>query len=327
MTKLNFIKIAKKASSIQISELRKVNKIFNKTFIRAIDLISNCKGKVIAAGVGKSGLIARKVSATLSSVGFPSFYLNPGEANHGDLGQIDKRDILLVFSYSGDTVELTNMLKYSNRFGIKVIGVASKKDSMLLKASDVPILLPKVKESDPTGMVPTTSTSITLLFGDCLCSALMYKFKFSKERFKIFHPGGSIGQTLLLVKDVMLTGSKLPLINYKSNIPRAIQIINKKRLGLGIIIKNKLAVGIVTDGDLRRGTKKVSKKNRINTLMSTKPLYIGENTPASKALSIMSEKKITSLLVSSDENYKKNKIYFKPLGLLHIHSLLRYGIK
>ena len=200
MTKLNYIKIAKKASSIQISELRKVNKIFNKTFIRAIDLISNCKGKVIAAGVGKSGLIARKVSATLSSVGFPSFYLNPGEANHGDLGQIDKRDILLVFSYSGDTVELTNMLKYSNRFGIKVIGVASKKDSMLLKASDVPILLPKVKESDPTGMVPTTSTSITLLFGYCLCSALMYKFKFSKERFKIFHPGGSIGQTLLLVK-------------------------------------------------------------------------------------------------------------------------------
>ena len=186
MTKLNYIKIAKKASSIQISELRKVNKIFNKTFIRAIDLISNCKGKVIAAGVGKSGLIARKVSATLSSVGFPSFYLNPGEANHGDLGQIDKRDILLVFSYSGDTVELTNMLKYSNRFGIKVIGVASKKDSMLLKASDVPILLPKVKESDPTGMVPTTSTSITLLFGDCLCSALMYKFKFSKERFKNF---------------------------------------------------------------------------------------------------------------------------------------------
>ena len=132
MDKINYIKIARRTSSVQISELKKVNKIFNKTFIKAIDLISNCKGKIIAAGVGKSGLIARKISATLSSVGFPSFYLNPGEANHGDLGQIDKRDILLVFSYSGNTVELTNMLKYSNRFNIKVIGVASKKDSLLL---------------------------------------------------------------------------------------------------------------------------------------------------------------------------------------------------
>ena len=327
MAKINYIKIAKKASSIQISELRKVNKIFNKTFVKAIDLIGNCKGKVIAAGVGKSGLIARKVSATLSSVGFPSFYLSPSEANHGDLGQIDKRDILLIFSYSGNTIELTNILKYANRFSIKVIGVSSKKDSMLSKASDVSILLPRVKESDPTGMVPTTSTTITLLFGDCLCSALMYKFKFSKERFKVFHPGGSIGQALLLVKDVMLKGSSLPIINYKNNILNAIQVINKKKLGLGVITKNKLAIGVVTDGDLRRGTKKFSKKNNISSLMTKKPFFINENAPASKALSIMSEKKITSLLVSSDADYKNNKTYFKPRGILHIHSLLKYGIK
>ena len=272
-------------------------------------------------------MIARKVSATLSSVGFPSFYLNPGEANHGDLGQIDKRDILLVFSYSGNTVELTNMLKYANRFNIKIIGVSSKKDSLLLKASDVSVLLPKVKESDPTGIVPTTSTSITLLFGDCLCSALMQKFKFSKERFKIFHPGGSLGQALLLVKDVMLKGNKLPLVNYKSSIPKAIQIISKKNLGLGIIIKNKFVIGVVTDGDLRRGAKKFSRKNKITSLMTKKPYFTTDDTPASKALSIMSEKKITSLLVSSDKDYKKNKGYFKPLGILHIHSLLKYGIK
>ena len=189
MAKTNYAKIAKKAASIQISELRKINKIFNKTFVKALELIGNCKGKIVAAGVGKSGLIARKVSATLSSVGFPSFYLNPSEANHGDLGQLDKRDVLLVFSYSGNTVELTNMLKYANRFNIKIIGVTSKKNSMLLNASDVPILLPSVKESDPTGMVPTTSTTITLLFGDCLCTTLMHKFKFSKEKFKVFHPG------------------------------------------------------------------------------------------------------------------------------------------
>ena len=327
MNKTNYIKIAKKTSAIQISELRKLNKIFNKSFVKAVDLISSCRGKIIAAGVGKSGLIARKVSATLSSVGFPSFYLSPSEANHGDLGQIDRRDILLIFSYSGNTIELSNVLKYANRFNIKVIGIASKKDSMLLKASDIQILLPKVKESDPTGMVPTTSTSITLLFGDCLCSALMYKFSFSKEKFKLFHPGGSIGQNLLLVKDVMLIGPKMPLINYKSNILKAIQIINKKNLGLGIIIRNKCAVGIVTDGDIRRGTKKFFKKNNINSLMTTKPLHINENAPASKALSIMAEKKITSLLVSSDQDHKKNKVYFKPVGILHIHALLKYGIK
>ena len=327
MNKKNYIKIAKKTSLTQISELRKINKVFDKNFIKAVEIMSNCKGKIIAAGIGKSGLIARKVSATLSSVGFPSFYLNPGEANHGDLGQIDKRDILLVFSYSGNTVELTNMLKYANRFNIKIIGVASKKDSLLLKTSTVPILLPKVKESDPTGMVPTTSTSLTLLFGDCLCSALMYKFKFSKERFKVFHPGGSIGQTLLLVKDIMVRGSGMPLINYNSSISKGIKIITQKDLGVGIVVKNKLAIGVVTDGDIRRGRKKFSNKNKIQVLMSKKPKYVSESTSAAKALSEMNEYKITNLLVSSDKDYQKNKVLFKPKGILNIHALLKYGIK
>ena len=327
MNKKNYIKIAKKTSLTQISELRKINKVFDKNFIKAVEIMSNCKGKIIAAGIGKSGLIARKISATLSSVGFPSFYLNPGEANHGDLGQIDKRDILLVFSYSGNTVELTNMLKYANRFNIKIIGVASKKDSLLLKTSTVPILLPKVKESDPTGLVPTTSTSLTLLFGDCLCSSLMYKFKFSKERFKVFHPGGSIGQTLLLVKDIMVRGSGMPLINYNSSISKGIKIITQKDLGVGIVIKNKLAIGVVTDGDIRRGRKKFSNKNKIQVLMSKKPKYVSESTTAAKALSEMSEYRITDLLVSSDKDYQKNKVLFKPKGILNIHALLKYGIK
>ena len=208
MAKVNYISVAKKTAAIQISELKKITKTFDKSFVQAVELIANCKGKVIAAGIGKSGLIARKVAATLSSVGISSFFLNPNEANHGDLGQIDKRDLLLVFSYSGNTSEIANMLRYANRFNIKIIGIASKKDSLLLKASDVKLLLPQVKESDPTGMVPTTSTSITLLLGDCLAVALMNKMKFSKERFKVFHPGGNIGQTLLLVQDIMITGSK-----------------------------------------------------------------------------------------------------------------------
>ena len=197
MNNKNYIKLAKKSAAKQISELKKINKVFNSSFVKAVESIYKCRGKVICAGIGKSGLIARKVSATLSSVGISSFFLSPSEANHGDLGQIDKKDLLLVFSYSGNTTELTSILKYANRFNIKIIGVASKPDSTLIKASDIKIINSKsVKEADPTGMVPTSSTSITLLLGDCLAVALMNKIKFSKERFKVFHPGGNIGQTL-----------------------------------------------------------------------------------------------------------------------------------
>ncbi len=327
MPKINYIRVAKKSANIQIRELKKINKSFNKEFIKAVEAIHKVKGKVVCSGVGKSGLIARKVSASLSSVGISSFFLDPNSAMHGDLGQIDKRDILIIFSYSGNTSELTNLLKYANRFGIKVIGIASGKDSLLIKASDIPIILPKVKEADPIGMVPSSSTSITLLLGDCLMAALLSKQKFTKERFKIYHPGGTIGKTLLLVKDIMLTGNKIPLINYKTNIIGAVKIISKKNLGIGIIVKNKNVIGIVTDGDIRRGTKNYSKKTGITALMSKSPFYIGENTSAAKALSVMNDRKITSLIVSSDLDYKKKRTIFRPKGILHIHSLLKYGMK
>jgi arabinose-5-phosphate isomerase len=327
MSKVNYISIAKKAAAIQISELKKVNKIFDKSFVQAVELIASCKGKVITAGIGKSGLIARKVAATLSSVGVSSFFLNPSEANHGDLGQIDKRDLLLVFSYSGNTSEIANMLRYANRFNIKIVGVASKKDSLLLKASDVKLLLPQVKESDPTGMVPTTSTSITLLLGDCLAVALMNKISFSKERFKIFHPGGNIGQTLLLVKDIMITGNKLPMINLNKNIYDAIKIIDQKKLGLVVVMEKNQVKGILTDGDARRGIKYYSKDDNLKKFMTTSPLFVSETAPASKALSLMNEKKITSLLVTSEKNYNKAKSNKKIKGIVHIHSLLQYGIK
>ena len=323
MSKTNYAKIAKKAASIQISELRKVNKGFNKAFLKAVDTLSNVKGKIICAGIGKSGLIARKVSATFSSVGLSSFYLNPGEANHGDLGQIDKRDILLVFSYSGNTAEISNMLKYANRFNIKVIGVASKKDSMLLNSSDIPILLPKVRESDPTGMVPTTSTSLTLLFGDCLAVALMNKIKFSKDKFRTFHRGGNIGQTLLQVKDIMITGKKLPIINLNKTLNEAIKVINAKNLGLVVVIEKNLVKGILTDGDARRILRNYKKNDKIKKFMSRNPYRIDENSSASKALAIMNEKKITSLVVGD----KKTKNSFKLKGIVHIHELLKYGIK
>ena len=233
MNKQNYISEAKRAANIQINELKKIKKIFNKSFIKAVDLILNCKGKIIFAGIGKSGLIARKVSATFSSVGIPSFFCDPAQALHGDMGQIEKKDILIIFSYSGNTSELTNMIKYANRYNIRIIGIASKPDSILLKASDIKLVLPKVKESDVTGMVPTSSTSITLLLGDCLATTIMRQKKFSKEKFKIYHPGGNIGNALLLAKDIMLVGKKIPIINLSNVI-----IIIKKNLLIFLISTN-----------------------------------------------------------------------------------------
>ena len=324
MRKNNYIALAKKASSIQINELKKIKKVFNHSFVKAVDLILNCKGKVIFAGVGKSGLIAKKISATFSSVGIPSFFCDPAQALHGDMGQIEKKDILIIFSYSGNTSELNNMLKYANRFRIKVIGVASKPDSVLLKASDIKLVLPKVKESDVTGMVPTSSTSITLLLGDCLATTVMHQRKFSKEKFKVFHPGGNIGNSLLLAKDIMIGGKRMPIINYKKSFKEALKIMNQKKLGIVVILKNRFIKGLVTDGDLRRELKNFSNKKNLNEFMTRNPLVVNENMPATKALAIMNEKKITSLLIVSDKDYKKANKVLK--GIIHIHFLLQKGI-
>ena len=325
MNKKNYITLAKKSADIQINELKKIKRIFNNSFIKAIDLILNCKGKVIFAGIGKSGLIARKISATFSSVGIPSFFCDPAQALHGDMGQIEKKDILIIFSYSGNTSELNNMLRYANRYRIKIVGIASKPDSILLKASDIKLILPRVKESDVTGMVPTSSTSIALLLGDCLATTVMRQKKFSKEKFKIFHPGGNIGSSLLLAKDIMVTGKNMPVINYKKSFGEALKIMNKKRLGIIILIKNKFITGLVTDGDLRRELNTNSNNRNLKNFVNEKPLVVNENMPASKALGIMNEKKITSLLVVSDKDVnKRNK---RLIGIIHIHFLLQSGIK
>ncbi len=325
MNKKNYISLAKKSANIQINELKKIKKIFNTSFVKAVDLILSCKGKVIFAGIGKSGLIARKISATFSSVGIPSFFCDPAQALHGDMGQIEKKDILVVFSYSGNTSELNNMLKYANRYGIKIIGVASKPESILLKASDVKLVLPKVKEADLTGIVPTSSTTITLLLGDCMATTVMHQKKFSKEKFKVFHPGGNIGKSLLLAKDIMISGSKMPVVNYKKSFKEALKIMNKKNLGIIVITKKNYISGLVTDGDLRREFNKNSLNNNIENLINKKPMVVNENMPASKALGLMSEKKITSLLVVSERDYKRKKQKLR--GIIHIHFLLKNGIQ
>ena len=325
MSKKNYISLAKKTVKVQINELKKIKKVFNSSFVKAVDLIINCKGKVIFAGIGKSGLIARKISATFSSVGIPSFFCDPAQALHGDMGQIERKDILIIFSYSGNTTELTNMLKYASRYRIKIIGVASKPDSILLKASDIKLILPKVREADVTGMVPTSSTSITLLLGDALATTVMHQKNFSKEKFKVFHPGGNIGKSLLLAKDIMVSGKKMPIISHKQKFKEALKIMNQKKLGIVVIQKNKYITGLVTDGDLRRELKNFPRDGNLQKFMTKKPLVVSEDILASKALGIMNEKKITSLLVVSEKDYKKKNKILK--GIINIHFLLQNGIK
>ena len=325
MSKKDYISLAKKSAETQIKELKKIKAVFNNSFVEAIDLILGCKGKIIFAGIGKSGLIARKISATFSSVGIPSFFCDPAQALHGDMGQIEKKDILVIISYSGNTSELSNMLRYANRYRIKIIGIASKVESILLKASDIKLILPKVKESDRTGIVPTTSTTLTLLLGDCLATTVMHQRKFSREKFKVFHPGGNIGKTLLLAKDIMVVGAKVPTLSHNKNLKEALKVMNQKKLGVVVILKKKFIEGVVTDGDLRREMKNYSSNESLRKFMTKNPLIVNENMPASKALAIMNEKKITSLLVVDDKQYKKKNRTLK--GIIHIHFLLQNGIK
>ena len=324
MNRKNYINFANKAANIQISELKKIKKVFNNSFVKAIDLILNCKGKIIFSGVGKNSYVCKKAAATFSSIGVPSFFVDPTGVSHGDAGQIDKKDILIVLSNSGNTSELTNLLKFANRFRIKIIGIASNSNSMLLKASDIKIQYPKLKESDPNNIVPTTSTSFAMILFDCFASTIMAKRKFTKENFYLFHKGGNLGASLRLAKDIMVTGNKMPVIDYKKNFNQALKIMNQKKLGIIVITKNKFIKGIITDGDIRRVLNKSSKEKTLNKITRNYPLTINENMSASKALGLMSEKKITSLLVVSDKNKnKKNKVL---KGIIHIHFLLKDGI-
>ena len=266
MNSKNYISFAKKSADIQINELKKIKKIFNRSFISALELIMKCKGKVIFSGVGKNSFICKKAAATFSSVGVPSFFVDPTGVSHGDAGQIQKKDILIIISNSGNTSELTNLLKFANRHGIKIIGIASNPSSMLMKASDIKITYPKLKESDPNNIVPTSSTSFVMLLCDCMATTIMAKRKFSKENFFLYHKGGNLGTSLRLAKDIMVTGSKMPMINEKKNFKQALKIMNQKKLGIIVVTKNRFIKGLITDGDLRRVLNSSIKDRSLNKL-------------------------------------------------------------
>ncbi len=325
MKEKNYIELAKKAADTQISELKKIKKVLNNSFVDAVNLIQSCKGKIIFSGVGKNSFICKKAAATFSSVGVPSFFVDPTGVSHGDAGQIEKKDILIIISNSGNTSELKNLLKYANRYRIKIIGIASNAKSMLINASDIKIIYPKLKESDPNNIVPTTSTSFVMMLCDCLATTIMEKKKFTKEKFFLYHKGGNLGASLRLAKDIMVTGKKMPLIDHKKNFDQALKVMNDKKLGIVVITKKKFIQGLITDGDLRRVLNKSPYQNNLERLARNYPLVINESMPSSKALGLMSEKKITSLLVVSDKD--KNKKNKKLKGIIHIHFLLSQGIK
>ena len=323
MNRLNFNKIAKQVISTEIQALKKLQKSFGKSFTEAVDLIAKSQGKLILAGIGKSGLISTKGSATLSSLGTPSFFLHVGDAAHGDLGVIGKKDILLILSYSGQTEELKNIIQYANRFSIPLIGVASKTDSLLLKASDIKIILPEVKEAGIGSLAPTSSSTMFCAFLDSLAVALSYKKKFSTYDFKNIHPGGSLFKKLTTVEDLMYKDNGLPLISENTKFSVALNIMSKKKLGsLVMLNKKKFLSGFLSDGDVRRKHKKSMSKLKVKDIMTKNPLVVQKDILAAKAIKIMQKKRITALIVG--KIITKNKI--KVIGLIHIHQILRAGI-
>lgn len=317
--------IAKEVIKLELNSLKKLHSSIGKPFEQIIKTILNCKnGKVIISGVGKSGIIAKKWSATLSSTGTSSFFLDASNASHGDMGQITSNDVVILISLSGQSEELKNIIKYTSRSkNIKLIGITSKKDSVLYKNADVKFLLPLVKEAGPGNFVPTSSTTVQIALGDAIAITCMQYKKFGKLDFKKFHPSGSLSIKLKTVEDLMLIKTKIPFINEKITMKTALKNITKKGLG-ALVIKNNRnhTIGIITDGDIKRLSNKETEFKNLNIkkVMKKNPISVDKNMLAVKALSIMNTKKITSLCVH--QNKKKNKT----IGFIHIHDILSADI-
>ena len=316
-----YTKVAVNVINLEIKGLQKLKKSIDGSFNKAVIEIAKCQSKVIVCGVGKSGLIASKIAATLSSVGTPSFNLSASDSSHGDLGSIQKKDVLILISYSGQTNELKNIIQYANRNKILLIGIMSKKNSILYKASDIKLLIPQVSESG--GIVPTSSTTVQLALGDALAIAAMQYKRFDKSDFKKIHPAGSLGVQLKTVEDLMVTGNKIPFVQENLKMKMALTILNKKKLGFLIVQnKNRRTTGIITDGQIRRFKLKKNDFHslKVKDVMTKNPINVDKDMLAAKALTLMNSKKITSLGVYN----KRNKL--KTVGVVHIHNILASDI-
>lgn len=318
--KQTFLATARRVISIETAALSALGDSLGTEFGEAIELLLSAKGRVIISGMGKSGHIARKIAATFASTGTPAHFVHPAEASHGDLGMMAQGDVALVLSNSGETPELADLVAYTRRFNIPLIGVASRADSTLIKQSDVGLILPKAQEACGTGVVPTTTTTMTLALGDALAVALMEHRKFTPENFREFHPGGKLGAQLSRVRDLMHVGEALPLITAQTPMSDALLEISQKGFGVvGVTNDAGALLGIVTDGDLRRHMDGLLDRTAVE-VMTAAPQTIAPSALAEEAVAIMNQRKITCLFVIDPSGAGT------PEGLLHIHDCLRAGL-
>ncbi|MBU6298383.1 MAG: KpsF/GutQ family sugar-phosphate isomerase [Alphaproteobacteria bacterium] len=292
-------------------------------FTRAVDALLAVKGRVIVSGMGKSGLVGRKIAATFASTGTPAHFVHPAEASHGDLGEVTRLDALLMLSWRGETAELSDLITHAKRFRIPLIGVASNLESTLLKAADVALVLPKVREACPNGLAPTTSTTLMLVLGDALAVALMERRDFSADQYRDLHPGGSLGRALIRVSDLMHSAGDLPLAEEGASLRDALSAMERCHFGcVGLTDKKGVLVGIITDGDLRRNWDRDLRASKAAEVMTRNPKVAHVDQLAAEALAYMNEKKITQLFVLDPKDKTK-----KPVGILHIHDCLRAGLQ
>ncbi|OWY08364.1 KpsF/GutQ family sugar-phosphate isomerase [Thioclava sp. F42-5] len=307
--------IARRVIGIEVAGLEALAASLDGEFSRAVSMILKTEGRVIVSGMGKSGHIGRKIAATLASTGTPAHFVHPAEASHGDLGMVTRHDLALVLSNSGETPELADLIAHTRRFQIPLIGVASRPDSTLLRQSDLALVLPKAEEACGTGVVPTTSTTMTLALGDALAVALMEHREFTAEHFRTFHPGGKLGARLSKVSDLM--HRDMPLVAEDTPMSDALLMMSQKGFGVvGVTDEAGRLTGIVTDGDLRRHMQGLL-EHKVSEVMTANPRTIAPGQLAEAAVAQMNERKITALFVVEDE---------KPVGFLQIHDCLRAGI-
>src|SRR3569623_1445419 len=308
---------ARRVMGMAARALEGLAEALNGEFSHAVDMMLAAKGRIIVSGMGKSGHVARKIAATLSSTGTPAYFVHPAEASHGDMGAITRQDVLLLLSWGGETAELSDLITYAKRHRIPIIAIGANADSTLIKAADVKLLLPHAPEACPMGMAPTTSTTMMLSLGDALAVALMERKGFSPDQYRVFHPGGSLGRALIRVSDLMHSGDEVPLARADTPLRDVLLVIASGRLGcVGILDAAGTLVGIVTDGDVRRHFGAGIDDCKASALMTANPKTAEPGQLAAEALALMTEKKITQLFVLENG---------KPLGVIHIHDSLRAG--
>ena len=298
MNKSNILKIGKSVLNIEARAIQKLSNGLDENFSKAVNLILEHKGKLIVTGIGKSGNIAAKIAASFTSTGVPAIYLNPVDASHGDMGIVNRDDILIVLSNSGETHELSDLLDFAKKKNIKIISITSNKLSLLYKNSDVNLLLPSHVEADKLNTIPTTSTTLCLAFGDALCCAVLDVRNFDKKLFKELHPGGKIGKKLKTLDDIM--DRDIPIIKIGASIKEAVLIMTEKKYGCTVMVdKNKKIRGILTDGDLRRAINKINLDNTAISIIKSKPIIAKSDLLISSAVALMNKNSITSLIVAN----------------------------